>query len=304
MRKASSSDASASLKKNGKTFWFASLFLPAGVSADAADLYAFCRQMDDIADQQGGVIAVERLATVRQELRSGHSDNPVVQGLIRLAEDRGLNLHAAECLLDVLERDAAGVVRIHDETDLLRYCYGAAGTVGLMMAAVLKTNGSASRLQAIDLGIAMQLTNIARDVQEDALMGRCYLPATWLDGQTPAQIKAPLQEPQTAKQVRQAIGRVVALADVFYANAALGYPAIPTAARNGIRIAAAVYRQIGVELGKREFDYTRGRVVVSFPAKLGIAAGTVAGYSTLKRLPGADPLGELHRALAGLPGVA
>jgi phytoene synthase len=304
MTSSPSTNAPATLKKNGKTFWFASLFLPPQAASDAADLYAFCRKMDDIADQHNGSNATERLAGVRQELHSRRSDDPVVQGLLRLSVHRGLDLRAAQGLLDVLERDAAEDVCIRDEADLLRYCYGAAGTVGLMMAAVLDAQGAAARLQAIDLGIAMQLTNIARDVREDALMGRCYLPATWLGGQTPKQITELPPAPQTVQQVTHAIAKTIALADDFYAHAALGFPAIPNAARNGIRIAAAVYRHIGVKLMGRGCDYTRGRVVVSLPSKLRIAAGVLGGYSTLERLPAANDPGQLHGALAGLPGVA
>lgn len=297
-------DAAQSLKRNGKTFWLASLFLPKETAADAATLYAFCRSMDDLADRQGGLEAAHRIERVQQDLRERRSDEPIVQGVIQLAERRGLDLHAAECLLDVLLQDAGEEIRILDEAQLLRYCYGAAGTVGLMMSAVLGASGAAARVQAIDLGIAMQLTNIARDVQEDALMGRRYLPADWVGGLLPEQIRAVQPGSSISEQIEQAIARVLTLADVFYVNGARGFPAIPPAARSGIRIAAAVYRQIGVKLRRRECDFTRGRVVVSLPEKLWIAARVLTGSSDLERIKLTAEVEALHANLAGLPGFA
>jgi phytoene synthase len=304
MRNFSVTEASQSLKKNGKTFWLASLFLPRQVAADATTLYAFCRRMDDLADQPNALNATEELDRVRGELRAGRSEQPVVLRLIKLAECRGLDLRAAECLLDVLLQDASADVRIQDETELLRYCYGAAGTVGLMMFAVLQASGSAAKVQAIDLGIAMQLTNIARDVQEDARMGRRYLPAAWVGDLSPEEIAGAKTGSREAEQIKPAIEKILALADVFYASGALGFPAIPSSARRGIRIAASVYRQIGVELRGRGCDFTRGRVVVSLPKKLRIAATVIAGNSELERLDGSARVENLHVALAGLPGFA
>ena len=302
MRDAFIADATASLKRNGKTFWLGSLFLPKEMAAEAATLYAFCRRMDDLADQQGGFEAADRLQRVREDLHAGNSEEPVVLGLIQLAERRGLDLAAAQCLLNTLLRDAAGHLCIEDETELLEYCYGAAGTVGLMMSAVLQTSGSGAMVQAIDLGIAMQLTNIARDVRQDALMGRRYLPALWVRRMEPEQIGAATLGTESALHIKLAIEKILALADVFYASGARGFSAIPSAARNGIRIAAAVYRHIGVELRMHGCDSTRGRVVVSLPTKLTIAAAVLAGYSDLERLSCAGKMEALHGALVGFPG--
>jgi phytoene synthase len=269
-------EASQILKNNGKTFWLASLFLPKEIAADAATLYAFCRRMDDLADQQDLLNGTDQLERVRKELRTRRSTQPVVRDLIQLAERRDIDLRAAECLLDVLIKDASQEVQMHTETELLQYCYGAAGTVGLMMSSILKAEGAAAKVQAIDLGIAMQLTNISRDVQEDARMGRRYLPAEWVGDLSPGTIYTAKTGSPEAEQIQLAIKKTLALADVFYSSGAKGFPAIPPSARRGIRIAAAVYRQIGVEVRGRGCDFTRGRVVVSLPAKLRIAVGVMA----------------------------
>ena len=294
--------ASGSLKQNGKTFWLASLFLPADIAADATLLYAFCRKMDDLADLGGGLDAAERLDRVSKELQTGWSDEPTVLAFIQLRERRGLDCRAAAYLLDVLIRDASGSVRIQDEAELLRYCYGAAGTVGLMMAGVLGVHAAAAEVNAIDLGIAMQLTNIARDVQEDARNGRRYLPATWVDDLSPEQIVAVTPDAETLRRIAQAIERILALADVFYANGARGFPAIPPKARSGIRIAAAAYRHIGVKLRRRGCDFRAGRVVVSLPSKVSIAAAVLCGSSDLERLTCSEDVAGFHAVFDGYPG--
>lgn len=294
--------AAASLKRNGKTFWLASLLLPAQTAADATQVYAFCRKMDDLADEGGGMEAAQRLAEVRTELRTGRSNDPVVRAFLQLAERCGLDLRAADCLLDVLGMDAARPVRIADQAELLRYCYGAAGTVGLMMASVLKADGVAAGIQAIDLGIAMQLTNIARDVQEDARAGRRYLPGSWLGDLAPERMGAQLPDKETMRLTKEAIRRVLLLADVFYASGALGFKAIPSKARTSIRFAAAAYRHIGVELARRGCDFSAGRVVLSLPVKLKLAAGVLSGTTDLERLNPAGDLTELHAVFAQYPG--
>ena len=297
-------EAAASLKRNGKTFWLASLFLPADTSADATLLYAFCRRLDDLADQGGSSTAGEQLRQVQQDLHSRRSEEPIVHAFLQLAERRHLDLRAADYLLEALRNDAAGDVRLQDQADLLRYCYGAAGTVGLMMAGVLNAKGATAGVQAVHLGIAMQLTNIARDVLEDARMGRRYLPGNWIGDLQPEQIAADAPDEQIVQQITQAIVRLLAMADMFYASGARGFPAIPSRARTGIQIAAAAYRQIGMQLQQRGCDFRRGRTIVSLPAKLKIAAGVLAGRSDLERLTNAQGAASFDSIFHQYPGFA
>jgi phytoene synthase len=302
-------NARASLKRNGKTFWFASLFLPKQTVADAAILYSFCRNLDDVADQtirsQPSQDAVQRLEQIRADICSGTSQNPLLTEILHLAWRTGLDLRAAICLLDALLQDASGRAEIIDESSLIRYCYGAAGTVGLMMCAILGVDSPKARLQAIDLGIAMQLTNIARDVVEDAELRRRYMPGLWVSGFTPQQISERYKDDATMRATLAfGIERVLALADIFYAAAAPGFDAIPAQARNGIRIAAAVYREIGVNLRRRGCDCSRGRVVVPMLTKVRIAATVCIGKSRLEEMRLPDEPNRFHDALSGLPGFA
>lgn len=302
-------DALVSLKRNGKTFWFASLFLPKQMATDAAILYSFCRSLDDLADQTtaSGLSGdpVEHLEQIRSDLNSGKSQDPLVNEFLHLASRTNLDLRAAVCLLDTLLADSDDRVEIVDEAGLIRYCYGAAGTVGLMMCAILGVDSPMAKLQAIDLGIAMQLTNIARDVVEDATMRRRYVPGLWVSGFTPAQICERYQKDVSLRASMAAgIERVLSLADNFYAAAVPGFAAIPARARNGIRIAAAGYREIGVDLRHRGCDCSRGRVVVPIVSKMRIAVSVYTGRSGLEEIGLPDDLSRLHDALNGLPGLA
>lgn len=300
-------NARVSLKRNGKSFWFASLFLPRQMANDAAVLYSFCRNLDDVADQTSNsdLDPVRHLQQVRRDLISGNSHDPLLMEILQLASRTGVDLRAAVCLLDTLLADAKGGAAIPDEANLIRYCYGAAGTVGLMMSAILGVNSSSAKLQAIDLGIAMQLTNIARDVLEDATLQRRYLPGLWVSDITPQQIEGRYKDDANMRsELATGIKRVLNLADIFYAAAVPGFDAIPAGARKGIRIAAAVYREIGVILRHRDCDCSRGRVVVPMLSKVRIAGSIFTGGSRLEEMHCPDDLSQFHDALSGLPGLA
>ena len=184
MKDASIQSAVTNMKRNGKSFWFASLFLPRQTAADAARLYVFCRTMDDLADVAVTVSSRAVLAEVRGELKRSTSSNPTVADFLSLAQKYALPLGAADYLVATFIEDATTELHIKDENDLVRYCYGVAGTVGLMMSPILGAGLPHAGESAIHLGIAMQMTNIARDVLEDARNGRRYLPGCWVDNST------------------------------------------------------------------------------------------------------------------------
>ena len=150
--------AASILKRNGKlSFWFASLFLPRRITSDAARLYAFCRTMDDLADIAVTESKREKLAKVRQDLRRGTSSNPDVSDFLALARNYHLPLAAADYLISTFLQDATTEVHLEDEAALVRYCYGVAGTVGLMMPPILGADPRPAGEAAVHLGIAMQM---------------------------------------------------------------------------------------------------------------------------------------------------
>ncbi len=300
MTRANPQNASTTMKLHGKSFWFASLFLPSHVAGDAARLYAFCRRMDDLADIAVTQEKREVLAQVRHDLQRDSSADPVVADFLELARQYDLPTDAADWLVGTFLEDAQKPMLIEDEEELVRYCYGVAGTVGLMMSPILGADRSRAGAAAIYLGVAMQMTNIARDVLEDAAAGRRYLPGDWVRHAVPQEMTA---SSGAKSDIASAVRRLLDLADEYYALAAKGFPLIPSRSRRGIAIAAAVYREIGVTLRERECAWWKGRVTVSLGRKLWVASRVLVGRSELDRMKASRPVEELWSPLEGLPGV-
>ena len=175
------------------------------------------------------------------------------------------------------------------------------------MCDVLECRDKSARAHAIDLGIGMQLTNIARDVLEDAQMGRRYLPGVWVNNMSPTVICAAANTPDSAnsQQLATAIERLLMLADQFYQSGADGYHYLPWRAHLSIAVAARVYRQIGVQLAATDFAWHRGRQVTSKPTKL-ISSLRAMG-SLFARVVLSQPTVHnraLHQSLRGLPHVS
>lgn len=293
-------DPRTSLARNGRSFFWASRLLGSQMAARAAGLYAFCRVLDDMADGDipGGP---DRLASIKTRLQNGSGPvDPALAGFLPLMAETGIPARPLLHLIDGLLQDQQEVA-LEEEADLLRYCYRVAGTVGLMICPVLDCRDQAAWPFAIDLGMAMQMTNIARDVLEDAQLGRRYLPASWAGPISPARISRAASQPGSAEawQIRQATARLLGLADRYYRSAEAGMGALPWRARAAIMVAGRVYRQIGVELQAGGLNWQAGRVVTSNFSK---SRASLAGLLALPRVPGRLPAHDksLHDALAGL----
>jgi len=278
------------LARAGKSFHLAGKFLPPDRRAAATQLYAFCRGLDDLADETGDAPQIEAVATA---LENNDTTDPLAALYLTLRNPNP-DPTPAIALARAL-RDDTGPTQIADECDLLRYCHGVAGTVGLMMARVLGATDPAAGWHAIDLGIALQLTNIARDTREDADHDRRYLPATWLDLPPSALRRAP-------EHVHQAALRCLSLAEAYYASGLAGLAYLPPESRRGILIAAKVYREIGMELRRQGPHRARDRVVVPTwrKATLVARAFTASAPWTIPAPPH-DPV--LHHQLDGLVGI-
>jgi phytoene synthase len=248
--------------------------LPAASRDDAAVCYAFCRLADDAVDEAPDLPSARAaLAQLRAELRGDCSARPLVAAWSALVARRGIPNYATEGLLDGMESDLEAV-RIADDAELIRYCYRAAGTVGLMMAAILEVPAAHARTasaHAIDLGVAMQLTNIARDVAEDAARDRLYLPADRLRAATRQTEALPAPSLSIASNqdialdpeaVRIVVRDVLALAECFYDSGLAGVRYLPARVRPAIIAAAFLYRGIGRALLRRGGDPLTGRVVL------------------------------------------
>lgn len=291
------------LAKQGKSFDWAKKLLNRKHGERATRLYAFCRYLDDLADEAGSPeLARSTLMQVSLSLQSGRTDDPVIADMIDLMEDCRIEPQIPCELIQGLLSDL-GNVELRSVDELLRYCYRVAGTVGLMMSDVLDVTEPAAWPFAIDLGIGMQLTNICRDVQEDARLGRRYLP-TEIVGKISLE---DLLEPSPAQQERLQLGIqfLLNLADDYYQSGESGLPYLPLRARHGILIAAKVYHAIGVKLRSRDYRYWEGRVAVPKSSKCRITFMALASSlwdTGFWNKPGRHRP-ELHRALQALPRV-
>ena len=291
------------LAANGKSFDWARRFLGKQMGGDAATLYRFCRVLDDMAD--GDITdGPHRLLTIRDDLAAGRrATDTLLADFQPFIHQKNLPVPVIIALIDGLLQDQKPV-RIADERALRRYAYRVAGTVGLLMCHVLDCDDDAARPHAIDLGIAMQLTNIARDVLEDAQMGRRYLPASWAGDVTPAHITAAnhASDGEVASSVSAAVCQLLLLADDYYQSGAAGLSYLPLRAHIAIAVAARVYRQIGVQIAATGYGWHQGRQVTSRVTK--IKCSLQACGSIWRRFgPRTPHCKQLHDGLEGLPYV-
>ena len=293
------------LAENGKSFYWASFFLGAETADRAARLYQFCRFADDLADGDLPHRS-DSLEDIRSTLRDPQhpavNSVPELKAFFELTREIDIPLNAASELLDGMLRDQQPT-ELETEGELLRYCHAVAGTVGLMMCRVLNCQHHRADSFAIDLGVAMQLTNIARDVLEDARMGRRYLPGNWFGNSLncpPSPETIANAASDSLLPVSAAIDRLLELADRYYASALLGIHLLPWRSRFAIIVALRVYRQIGHQLRRDGLQWWRGRTVVS---KLTKARLSISSLRNL--LPVSVPAHktELHQHLRGLAGV-
>jgi phytoene synthase len=243
---------------------------------------------------------------VQGDLARGESRRPAVAHFLEVAARRGVPLDAAQALIDGVRQDVANPV-LTTEAEVIRYGYRVAGTVGLMMCPILGVRATWAHPFAIDLGIAMQLTNIARDVIEDARRGRRYLPAALIDGDAPTPERLAQRDPAVARTVYTAVRRLLDLAAAYYRSADRGMAAIPPRPRLAIITARRVYAGIGERIRRDgPAAYWRGRAVVGPAGKLRRTAQACVQFAQPQSWPKAAPPrheSALHAAIADLPGA-
>ncbi len=266
----------ALLANGSRTFLAASRLLPRAVRDPACALYAFCRLADDAVDgQTGGGLpdpasaAAHNAAAAVQNLRN-RLQRIYQGGALPEAADRALaavvrrfNIPALlpEALIEGFAWDSSAR-RYETLDDLQAYAARVAGTVGAMMALLMGVRSAAGLARACDLGVAMQLSNIARDVGEDARLGRLYLPRQWLR-EVGIDPNAWLAAPQHSPALGQVVQRLLREADALYARVDAGVAALPLGCRPGINAARFLYAQIGLEVERRGLNAIDSRAVVS-----------------------------------------
>ena len=227
-----------------KSFNWAGFFLPKKVYKKCSALYDFCRTIDDIADQELTLdIKIEQFKQFKVSFTNKNFNNQIIKNMHELIDNTGISKKVVYDLFDGVESDLKNEVKINTKKELLIYSYRVAGTVGLMMAKILKVQKQNALKAAIDLGIAMQLTNITRDVVEDNTKNRKYISSNF-----------------------ESIKNTLIIADGFYKSSFLSISDIPISYRFSILVARRVYRQIGNNiLSKKNIENynNSGKIYVS-----------------------------------------
>lgn len=257
-------DACVEMMRGGsKTFFSASRFLPQRVRSAAIALYAFCRVADDMVDQ--GAVIEDSLRVLYHRLDLMYAGTPM-----NTVEDRALSIvvhrhalprHLLDALLDGFAWDGHGR-QYESMEDLHGYAARVAGSVGAMMCWIMGPQQASTLARACELGVAMQLTNIARDVGEDARNQRIYLPLEWMReaGLNP---QAWLASPTLNPAIQIVVGRMLDEADRLYKRSMVGIAELPRDCRSAILAAGLIYGEIGNELRRRDLDSVNQRAVVN-----------------------------------------
>ena len=266
-----------SIKSEGKSFYWASFFLPKKNRIAASRLYSICRYLDDVADNSK-LDTSSQIKKIFNQIKENESSEINI-----FFKKNNINLGILKDLIDGLISDQQNV-RVTDEKELIDYSYKVAGTVGLMMLPIINTKDAEARKHAIDLGIAMQLTNIARDVYEDAKMNRLYLPKEWLGQVSTSDLIDNKLDDQKKKLIELSIKNLIELSDKFYANGFSGMKFIPLRTRLAIFFAAKIYKGIGDKIKSGGYVYKLERVYLNKLEKLWITIISIPEFLFLKNI--------------------
>lgn len=290
--------AAATIARGSQSFAVASRLFDPATRRGAMMLYAWCRHCDDVIDDQElgfrrrttddgsvGMTPEARIAGLEEQTRRAFAGEPVVEPSFRALQVVALRHDVPLSLaLDHLEGFRMDVERRRYATieDTLDYCHHVAGVVGTMMARVMGARGETTLLRAADLGLAFQLTNIARDIIADAEVGRLYLPEDWLSSEGLRYDPVEVADPANRPRIVPLAARLVALAEPYYESARIGIAALPRRSAWAVATALGVYREIGLRvmsLGDKAWDH---RVSTSKTDKLAHVAKAGFGVLTLR----------------------
>ena len=282
------------IRTGSRSFHAASKLLPAAVRDPALALYAFCRLADDAVDE--GDAKAAAVLTLRERLDLAYAGRPrnapADRAFAALIAEYDMPRALPEALLEGLAWDAEGR-RYATLSDLCAYSARVAAAVGAMMCVLMRVRDPDALARACDLGLAMQLTNIARDVGEDARAGRFYLPADWCEdvGLDP---RAFLADPRPGREVTRLTRRLLRQADRLYLRAEAGIAVLPAGCRPGIYAARHIYAGIGAEVARLGHDSVSRRAITGRGQKLrwlglsltkAMAAGLLPRPATLHAPP-------------------
>ena len=227
-----------------KSFNWAGFFLPKKTYEKCSALYDFCREADNIADDENNIeIKKDNFIKFRNNFVNKNYDDPIIKNMWSLINEFSISTKIVDDLFEGIDSDIKENIKFNSKKELLIYSYRVAGTVGLMMAKILNVHKEQSLKSAIDLGIAMQLTNISRDIMEDKKNNRSYINESF-----------------------EEIKNTIKLSEKFYENSFYSIKEIPLSFRFSILVARRVYRKIGYKiLNKQNIENYKksGKIYVS-----------------------------------------
>ncbi|MDP3194922.1 15-cis-phytoene synthase [Tabrizicola sp.] len=273
----------AMIRTGSLSFHAASRLLPARVRDPALALYAFCRVADDDVDEvQDKARAVLRLRERLDLIYAGRPEaRPSDRAFAAVVEDFDMPRALPDALLEGLAWDAVGR-RYASLADLNAYSARVASSVGVMMCVLMRVRDPDALSRAADLGLAMQLTNIARDVGEDARAGRLFLPLDWLD-EAGIDVERFLADPRPSVALARVVRRLLSVADELYRRAGAGISSLPADCRLGIAAARHIYSAIGTEVARAGHDSVTTRARTSRGQKL-VLMGRAMGSAALTQV--------------------
>ena len=281
----------AMMQGGSKTFFAASRLLPPRVRTAAIALYAFCRVADDLVDEsQDGDRPLVELALRLDAIYAGTPHDHVEDHALSLVvQQYKLPRHLLDALIEGFRWDAEG--KTYDSLeDVQGYAARVAGSVGAMMCWLMGVRSADALARACELGVAMQLTNIARDVGEDARNARLYLPRQWLR-EAGVDIELWLTDPVCTPALKNVIERLLCEADRLYVQSTQGIAALPRDCRSAIMAARLIYAEIGEQLRRDGLNPVQHRAVVATSRKLSLLASAWLQSSWLAPVaPGQAPL--------------
>ena len=257
-----------SLKTRAKTFYFASFFFNKEIKQEISSLYIFCRYIDDISDSGNlnKIEAKKKLNDITKDLKKLESKDIIVKNFILLMIKKKIQIKTPLMLISGVMQDL-GKVKLKNLEELIIYSYKVAGTVGLMICNILEVNKKELKFKGIQLGIAMQITNIIRDIDEDLKRNRIYFPLEYLTikEHKPKQI---LNDRALQKEFSKNIEKLKEFSDLVYKNSRIGIYELPIRFRLPIALASKLYQSIGFKIKKHQYDVWNKRYYLSFIEKV------------------------------------
>ena len=286
----------AAIRTGSKSFYASSMLLPHKVRAPAYGLYAFCRLSDDAVDEaddgRARLSAMERLSRRLERVYAGApADHPADRAFAEVVATHAIPQALPLALLEGLAWDAHGR-RYESLSDLSAYGARVAGAVGAMMTLIMGVRDPDVLARACDLGVAMQFTNIARDVGEDARAGRLYLPLDWME-EAGIDADAFLADPRATPAIRGLVARLLDAADALYLRAEPGIAGLPAGCRPAIRAARLIYAEIGRVIEANGLDSLSQRARVTGARKVALLAQTAVPPLFFTTPHDAPPLPEM-----------